>query len=39
MPGRAVTVRAVFAALEEKDRPSRAFLDLDSGAWYREAVD
>lgn len=37
MPGGPVTVRAAFAALEE-GCPSRAFSDLDTGAWYHEAV-
>lgn len=36
---RAVTVRAAFKALEEENCPSRAFSDLDAGAWYHEAVD
>ena len=39
MPGGSVTVRAVFTAPEETDCPSRAFSDLDTGAWYHEAVD
>ena len=39
MPGGAVTVRAAFTALEEENCPSRAFPDLDTGAWYHEAVD
>lgn len=39
MPGGAVTVRAAFTALEEENCPSRAFSDLDTGAWYHEAVD
>lgn len=46
MPGRAVTVRAVFAPLADSGAcdggaacPSRAFTDLKSGAWYHEAVD
>ncbi len=38
VPGGPVTVRAAFAALEE-GCPSRAFSDLDTGAWYHEAVD
>ena len=39
MPGGPVTVRASFTALEEKNCPSRAFRDLDTNAWYHEAVD
>ena len=39
MPGGPVTVRAAFTALEEENCPSRAFSDLDTGAWYHEAVD
>lgn len=41
MPSGPATVRAAFAALEEGERncPSRAFSDLDTGAWYHEAVD
>ena len=49
MPGRAVTVKAVFAPLPEDaeqpcdggaECPSRAFADLGSvGTWYHEAVD
>lgn len=32
-------VWALLAALEEQACPSRAFSDLDAGAWYHEAVD
>lgn len=40
MSAGAVTVKAVFAPLaEDADCPSRAFADLESGAWYHEAVD
>ncbi len=40
MPGGKVSIEARFAeADEEHDCPALAFRDLDSGAWYHEAVD
>ena len=48
MPGRAVTVKAVFASLSGggewdcdggENCPSRNFPDLDTSAWYHEATD
>lgn len=39
MPGRAVTVEAVFVEIEKEPRPwDNPFTDVQGGAWYFEAV-
>jgi uncharacterized repeat protein (TIGR02543 family) len=39
MPGRAVTVEAIFAEIEEEPQPwNNPFVDVRAGAWYYDAV-